>query len=165
MDISSALQSAEGLLNRWTSGMSTPDIYRLDVVIQSRELKPAIKQLVESRWGYLSAMTGLDHPPVLAAPEDKKPSAEGMLEVLYHFCEGAAIVTLRVSVPYSRPEIPSICDIVVYASLYEREIIELFGITFTGTPNTDRLVLPDEWPVGVYPLRKSFTSLKDIPQV
>jgi Ni,Fe-hydrogenase III component G len=29
-----------------------------------------------------------------------------------------------------------------------------------GTPNTDRLVLSDDWPKGVYPLRKDFTGLE-----
>ena len=32
----------------------------------------------------------------------------------------------------------------------------MFGMTITGTPNTEKLLLPDDWPDGVYPLRKSF---------
>jgi Ni,Fe-hydrogenase III component G len=36
--------------------------------------------------------------------------------------------------------------------------MELFGVEIVGTPDTDRLVLPDDWPHGVYPLRKSFTG-------
>jgi Ni,Fe-hydrogenase III component G len=32
----------------------------------------------------------------------------------------------------------------------------MFGNTVAGTPNTARLFLPDEWPDGVYPLRKDF---------
>jgi Ni,Fe-hydrogenase III component G len=33
----------------------------------------------------------------------------------------------------------------------------MLGITITGTPNPDRLFLPDDWPVGVHPLRKDFS--------
>jgi Ni,Fe-hydrogenase III component G len=32
----------------------------------------------------------------------------------------------------------------------------MLGITFVGTPNTDKLFLPDNWPMGVFPLRKDF---------
>ena len=85
---------------------------------------------------------------------------EGQIEVLYHFCEGAAIATLRVMVNYSNAVVPSICPVYPSATLYEREMIEMFGVEITGTPNTDKLVLPDDWPAGVYPLRKSFTGFE-----
>jgi len=32
----------------------------------------------------------------------------------------------------------------------------MFGITIPGLPNPDRLLLPDEWPDAVFPLRKDF---------
>jgi ech hydrogenase subunit E len=32
--------------------------------------------------------------------------------------------------------------------------MEMFGVVVEGTPNTNRLFLPDDWPDGVYPLRK-----------
>jgi Ni,Fe-hydrogenase III component G len=70
------------------------------------------------------------------------------------------VLTLRVTLPYSEAVIDSICDIDMAAQLYEREAAELFGIEFRGAPSTDHLVLPDDWPVGVYPLRKAFTGLK-----
>jgi len=158
MDITESLQTAQDLLNQWTSGMSTPDISRLDVTLAPKDLKPAVRILQKAHWGYLSAITGLDHPPLPVLPDDKQLAKEGTVEMLYHFCEGAAILTLRVSVPYSRPVIPSICEILPYASLYEREGIEMFGVTFRGTPNTEHFVLPEDWPNGVYPLRKSFTG-------
>jgi NADH:ubiquinone oxidoreductase subunit C len=164
MDITEAIQTAQDLLNMWTSGMSTPDLSRLDVVLAPKDLKPAVKILQKAHWGYLSAITGLDHPPLPASPDGKQPAQDGSLEMLYHFCEGAAILTLRVSVPYARPAIPSICDILPYATLYEREAIEMFGATFRGTPNTDHFVLPEDWPSGVYPLRKSFTGFNKPPQ-
>jgi Ni,Fe-hydrogenase III component G len=40
--------------------------------------------------------------------------------------------------------------------------MELFGFDLLNTPNTEKLVLPDSWPEGVYPLRKSFTNLQDL---
>jgi Ni,Fe-hydrogenase III component G len=78
------------------------------------------------------------------------------MEVLYQFCEGAAVLTLRVMIDRESAVIPTVCCLIPSASFFERELGEMFGITIEGTPNTERLFLPDEWPVGVYPLRKDF---------
>ena len=64
------------------------------------------------------------------------------------------IVTLRVSLPRTTPTVASICRLVPAASVFEREVSELFGVTFRGAPDTSRLFLPDDWPEGVYPLLK-----------
>ncbi|NMC80497.1 MAG: hydrogenase large subunit, partial [Chloroflexi bacterium] len=50
------------------------------------------------------------------------------------------------------------------ATLYERELMEMMGVQLVGTPSSDRLLLPDEWPENVFPLRKSFTGLNSLPQ-
>jgi Ni,Fe-hydrogenase III component G len=107
-------------------------------------------------WPYLSAITGLDEPPSTGEGE---PEQEGQIELLYHFCRGPYILTLRIRLPYSRPVVPSVCSLIPYATLYERELIEMFGVEIEGTPSKARLLLPDDWPEGVYPLRKSFKGL------
>ncbi len=154
MDLTSSLQSAENLLNYWTGGMSYIGEERLDVVLTASDLVEAVGILKEGKWGYLSAITGLDHP----APKDAAGNSPGHLEVLYHFTEGAAILTLRIQLAYDHAILPSICGLLPYATLYERELIELFGAQIPDTPNSDRLVLPDDWPTEVYPMRKSFTG-------
>jgi NADH:ubiquinone oxidoreductase subunit C len=100
--------------------------------------------------------------PGTAGTSDANPM-EDKLEALYHFTEGPVVATLRVTVPYVDPRVPSICAIVPTATLYERELQEMFGFIVEETPVPDRLVLPDDWPEGVYPLRKSFTGLKATP--
>ncbi len=127
-----------------------------------------MKALIDARWGYLSAITGLDHPwpktakpapkPAEAPPEPAGPT-EDRLEALYQFVGGAVIATLRVSVAYHDATLPTICPIIPSATLYERELQEMFGITVQGTPETRRLLLPDDWPEHVYPLRKAFKGL------
>ncbi len=164
MDTEKDLQLAETLLKEFALSANRPESHRLDVVIDRKNLKIAVKTLmVDNRWGYLAAITGVDNAKyeVDEATKEKKiiPDA-GSLEVLYHFCHGAAITTLRVSLPYDDAKIDSICDVVSSVSLYEREAAELFGIDFEGTPNKDHLILPDGWPEGVYPLRKAFTGLE-----
>ncbi|MHB9034451.1 MAG: NADH-quinone oxidoreductase subunit C [Anaerolineae bacterium] len=151
------LKSAEALLAPWakTAVYPTPD--RLDITLDAADLVAAVQALHQAHAGYLSAITGLDHPAP-AASEPGTPEA-GNYEVLYHFCQGAAIITLRVSVPYEAATVPTVCGVIPSATLYERELSELLGIVVEGTPNTSRLLLADDWPEGVYPLRKSFKGL------
>jgi len=62
--------------------------------------------------GLLSAITGLDLPWPKTPPKPEAPPTpplEDQLEVLYHFVDGAAVVTLRLRVPYSDARVPSIC--------------------------------------------------------
>ncbi len=75
---------------------------------------------------------------------------------MYHFCNRSAIVNLRVRLPHDNAAIPSICAIKPGATFFERELSEMFGIEVLGTPNPDRLFLPDDWPQDVHPLRKDF---------
>jgi ech hydrogenase subunit E len=145
MSTETLLQAAQELLSPWTQETRTPEPNRLDVVINAADLPNAAGALVWSPWGYLSAITGLDHGP-----------EAGMLEALYHFCNASAIVTLRVALPRQEARVPSVCHAVPSATLYERELMEMFGVDVVGTPNRQRLFLPDDWPDGVYPLRKDF---------
>ncbi len=161
MDTQSALQTAETLLQPIASGLARPAANRLDAVVAPQQLPAAVEALHRARWGYLSAITGLDLPP--ATPKPGTPAAspapgDGHVEALYHFCQGDAVATLRVTMPYDAPIVPSICSVIPSATLYERELSEMLGITVEGTPVTDHLLLPEEWPAGVYPLRKSFAG-------
>lgn len=166
MGLDDDLKLAESLLEKITISTSRPEENRVDFVIDRDNIKTAAKILLrDGHWGYLSAISAMDSPEYSfdeATKEKKLIPDRGNVEVLYHFCRGAAIATVRVSLPYADPSIDTICDILSSATLYEREAAELLGVVFRGTPNTDRLILPESWPDGVFPLRKAFTSLKDI---
>ena len=128
-----------------------PDAERLDVYLPGERLTDAAKIILDAGGWHLSAITGLDLP--------QSEIYEGGTELLYHFCSGPFVVTLRIRVTYGEPEAPTICGLIPSATLYEREAMEMFGVIFDGTPARDRLLLPDDWPDGVYPMRKSFTKL------
>ncbi len=80
------------------------------------------------------------------------------MEILYHFTleEINFLVSLRVNLPKDRLVIDSIAPLLEGANWIEREIHEMLGITFTGHPDMRRLLLPDEWPQDVYPLRNDY---------
>lgn len=78
------------------------------------------------------------------------------LEVVYHFAYDAAglVVNMRVRTPKGDPVLPSITSVVPPANWIEREMNDLVGIVFEGHPDPRRLILADDWPEGVYPLRR-----------
>ena len=138
-----SLEVAGALLAPWAAGTANPAPERLDVCIAAEHLVEGVEALVTARWGYLAAITGLDPGP-----------ATGELEVLYHFCSGPAVLTLRVRIPRTGATVPTVCRVIPSATLFERELIEMFGVTVEGTPDPSRLFLPEEWPDAVFPLRK-----------
>jgi Ni,Fe-hydrogenase III component G len=67
---------------------------------------------------------------------------------------GARVVVLQVRIDREKATIPSLSLLVPGAMVYEREIRDLFGITPVGHPDLRRQAVPEDWPEGVYPLRK-----------
>jgi Ni,Fe-hydrogenase III large subunit/Ni,Fe-hydrogenase III component G len=61
---------------------------------------------------------------------------------------------LRTSAPADDPVFDSITPDIPNAGWSERECMDLLGMKFAGHPKPKRLVLADDWPEGIYPLRK-----------
>jgi Ni,Fe-hydrogenase III component G len=88
----------------------------------------------------------------LVAGHDDGPT----LRIVYLFLAGAPDRRreLQVSVPRSRPEIPSLAALSYPASRFERELHDLLGIVPVDHPLPRRLVRHAHWPAGWYPLRR-----------
>lgn len=80
------------------------------------------------------------------------------MEILYHFTieEINLLISLRVKLSKSDLEIESLAPHFEAANWIEREMHELLGINFKGHPDLRRLLLADEWPEGVHPLRADY---------
>jgi len=80
----------------------------------------------------------------------------GGIEILYHFdfFRLPQIISLRVFLKKPDLKIESLTSIMKGADWIEREIAELFGVTFLNHPNPVHLLLPEDWPEGNYPLRR-----------
>ena len=84
-------------------------------------------------------------------------------ELLYHFSLDKDGITLSLRAllkDRAAPRIETITDITKSGWWIEREIHELFGINFENNHDLRTLLLPDDWPKGVYPLRKDFITPK-----
>ena len=80
------------------------------------------------------------------------------MEILYHFLieDINLLISLRVKLQKPNLEIDSLSPVFEGSSWIEREIHEILGINFKGHPGLRRLLLPDDWPDGVYPLRRDY---------
>jgi NADH:ubiquinone oxidoreductase subunit C len=143
-----ALALAKEITSAWFWPLETvePEPNRLDVKLSSADdLVTILTAMRVKRLGYLSAITGLD-----------PGSGAEQLEVLYHFCAGAAVITLRVPLHRQAAVVPSLSQIIPSAEVLERELMEMFGVEVSGLPTKEHLYLPDHWPEATYPLRKDF---------
>ena len=83
--------------------------------------------------------------------------SDDCFEVLYHYAydETSSVVTLKAFIrDRENPSIESIAPFLPGAEWIEREIHDILGIEFKNHPDMRRLILADDWPEGVYPLRK-----------
>jgi len=93
----------------------------------------------------LSAVTCVDRHP-----------AEPRFEVIYHLHSLARNQRLRLKcwVSGTNPEIDSVCSVWRSANWYEREVFDLFGVSFRNHPNLTRILMPLDW--EGHPLRKDY---------
>ena len=82
------------------------------------------------------------------------------IEILYHFTleDINLMLNIRVLLNRDNPVITSLGKHIEAVNWIEREMKELLGITFEGHPDPRRLLLPDNWPDGVYPLRQDYSE-------
>lgn len=84
---------------------------------------------------------------------------EDHLEVIYHLrsSEHGHELVLRVNTEgRENPQIETVCAIWPTAEFHEREVFDLFGISFNNHPDLRRIFLEDDW--EGYPLRKDYTD-------
>jgi NADH-quinone oxidoreductase subunit C len=98
----------------------------------------------------LADLTALDRHP-----------AEPRFEVIYHLHSVARNLRLRLKcrLAAESPEIDSVTSVWRNADWHEREVFDLFGVTFRGHPNLKRIMLPEEW--AGHPLRKDYPVYGD----
>jgi membrane-bound hydrogenase subunit beta len=118
---------------------------RVSARTEKKNLRAAISKLVKFEgYSHLSTITAVD--------------IGSEIEVIYHITSKDALLSLKVQVPKEDAILPTIVDLIPGAALYEREVHDLFGVIFEGNPDLSPVLLPDDWPSDVYPLRKEWTN-------
>jgi len=120
---------------------------RLDV---APDALPAMLALLQGRASYvhLSAISCVDWID------------EEEFELAYHVWsyEMQSLVSLHTRIPRDPGVYISVYDIYQPAAFFERDIFEMYGVFFEGSPNMEKFILT-EWD-GPPPMRKEFDSEK-----
>lgn len=86
------------------------------------------------------------------------PKREKRFDVVLNLYSFAKNERLRLKVMLGADEqVSSVSSVWPTANWLEREVFDMFGITFTGHPNLRRILLPEEW--QGHPLRKDYDIL------
>jgi len=83
--------------------------------------------------------------------------SDDCFEIIYHYSydETGCVINLKAFIrDRENPQVESIATFLPAAEWIEREMHDLLGIEFKNHPDMRRLILADDWPEGVYPLRK-----------
>lgn len=76
------------------------------------------------------------------------------LGIYYHIRTSKGFLTIKTEVPKESPQTKTIIDLIPGATFIELETSDLLGINFEGNKLSGHFILPDNWPEGIYPLRK-----------
>ncbi len=114
------------------------------LIVGKEELVAVMRELRAAGFDFLLDLTAVDYP-----------SRPQRFDVVYHLYSFGANQRLRVKTRTAEGEpVPSMTVYWPSANWFEREVYDLFGVTFEGHPNLTRIVMPDDW-VG-HPLRKDY---------
>jgi Ni,Fe-hydrogenase III large subunit/Ni,Fe-hydrogenase III component G len=124
--------------------VTSPSWNRLFVDIDRGSLRTASRTLME---------LGARYQVGIGYDEIARNGTLGLVHS-YAFDAGHVAVLLRTSAPAGDPSFESITPDIPNAGWSEREYMDLLGMRFEGHPKPKRLVLADDWPAGIHPLRK-----------
>ena len=126
------------------------------VVFASRDqYVPLVKALADDGYHMVVDVTAVDY---LLFPDRALP--DGVVRERFELITGmldmkrADRLRIRVQIPASDPTVASLFDIFPGAEALEREVFDMFGISFSGHPDLTRILMPEDW-VG-HPLRKDY---------
>lgn len=118
------------------------------VSISAQGIVQACRMLQEDadlRFNFLAALTAADDLP-----------DEPRYRVIYQLYSLPNAVFLRLSVPLASqdPHVPTVEGVFPNANWHEREVYDMFGITFDNHSDLRRILMPADW--EGHPLRKDY---------
>ncbi len=139
----------KGKLGGMINDIANPREKRIYLMVDRNDVQEAARIIFYDIGCRLCTATGIDTP--------------AGVEIIYHFYHDheRMMVNLKTLAPRPDLETNSVAAVFIAAEWIEREIAELFGVTFIGHPDPRKLLLADDWPEGLYPLRTDYPQ-KDV---
>lgn len=141
---------------------------QVTALVELKDLPEAVRFLYYDIGGYLSTMVANDerqmnkHYALYYAL-----SIEGgkMFEGDEIEQDEKCFITVKVLISPDTLTFPSVATLVPAAVWYEREAYDMFGLKAEGLPDKRRLVLSDDWPEDLFPLRKDAMDYRHHPDM
>ncbi|MGC8658553.1 MAG: NADH-quinone oxidoreductase subunit C [Desulfomonilaceae bacterium] len=142
------------VVSRWSADTSvSADIEHFQVSIEC----PADKLTDVCEW--LTTEANYKFATLIASESE----TEWLLRYVFYGDVGCGQVQVLIRLAKTDSAAPSISSKVHAADWHEREVEDLFGITFEGHPRLGDFVLHEEWPEGVNPMRSDFNPAEPYP--
>ncbi len=120
------------------------DRHELTLTVAPETIVTAATAAKSAGYNFLEDVTAVDWYP-------SEPRFQITCHILSHTLKARLRLVARVAEGQS---IQSITSVWPSANFYEREVFDLFGVTFTGHPHLTRIMMPDNW--NGHPLRKDY---------
>ena len=143
------LETLHGSPVTWSRGQKVVHPSRADYI-------KVLKKLLDDGYSMCSDLTAVDY---LTHPGRELPVgvAAERFEVVLNLTSIASRdrIRVRVQVPESDASIASTFDLWPGTEAMEREVFDMFGVSFDGHPDLTRILMPEDW--DGHPLRKDYS--------
>ena len=118
---------------------------RATLIANPAKVKTVLEALKGKGYTFLASLHGVDYYP-----------EEPRLGVLYELLDMERIdrISVKVRVPTDAAEVDSVVDLFPTAEFQEREVYDMFGVTFDGHPDLRRILMPEDY--EGFPQRRDF---------
>ncbi|MCL6519530.1 MAG: NADH-quinone oxidoreductase subunit C [Armatimonadetes bacterium] len=121
-----------------------------------REVLPAVVKHAVKQLGARFVIT--------VATDMRQKTGDYRISYILAFDKQKKFLVLQSAVPPDDMKITSVTPDIPAAGWAEREAFDVMGIVPVGHPDPRRLILPDDFPQGVHPLRREFAYNEIFPQ-
>ena len=125
------------------------DRNELTLTVAPENIVAAARAIQAAGYNFLEDVTAVDWYP-----------SEPRFQITYHILSHGLKARVRLAARLvtqpggNAPTIDTITPVWPSANFYEREIFDLFGVTFANHPNMVRIMMPEDW--QGHPLRKDY---------
>jgi len=112
-----------------------------------KEIAMFLRDENDLEFDYMTNLSGIDYKDSL-----------GIVYHLYSMKNNHRTV-IKVKVNREKPIIPTVERVWKTANWHEREVFDMFGVEFSGHPELERILCPEDW--KGFPLRKDYVAPKE----
>jgi NADH-quinone oxidoreductase subunit C len=118
---------------------------RATLIVNPAQIKPVLERLQAKGYTFLASLHGVDYYP-----------EEPRLGVIYELLDMQAVdrISVKARVDSELARIESVVELFAGADFPEREVYDMFGVTFDGHPDLRRILMPEDY--EGFPQRRDF---------